>query len=400
MEKDNYSIQDLYVNTKYSDCTVTIQLPDYIPETMLNIVEKLPPKTIKTHKMILGQLKYFDMIIQRETKTDYTFKTMFPTTFERIIKSLHGFDNSETLLIAKEYLMELWCKNELSLNIPLKELLYVGELDSATFDINLFTCLADILDYVYNENVMYIIRENLDKLNTSCYDDKFINIVKSSSIPVMYSYSDTSLINYSLSEKNIVLSKHKLPFKNISNLTKYRDNMFAYNNYRGEVVVQIGSVNIIYNDILDLTVGISFIDDSHILIVTVKKIIKFNFIKKSDIILETHTNLWDAKADNESIHDKFICYYNSKSYFLLNKKTFEITKNITHISKHENIIKLTVVGSDVYYYTIDYDNFKTRIYKSGKIICVLNKLLSGKKSFSNFEANDDFEFNFEYRNFF
>ena len=112
METDNYSIQDLYNNTKYSDCTVTIQLPDHIPETMLNIVEKLPSKTIKTHKMILEQLKYFDMIIQRETKTDYTFKTMFPITFESIIKSLYGFDNSETLLIAKEYLMELWCKNE------------------------------------------------------------------------------------------------------------------------------------------------------------------------------------------------------------------------------------------------------------------------------------------------
>lgn len=107
MKRDNYSIQDLYVDTKYSVCTITIQLLDYIPETMLNIVQKLLPKTIKTHKMILGQLEYFDMIIQHETKTDYTFKTMFSITFESIIKSLYGFDNRVTLLIAKEYLMEL-----------------------------------------------------------------------------------------------------------------------------------------------------------------------------------------------------------------------------------------------------------------------------------------------------
>mgnify|MGYP003490584597 FL=1 len=139
------------------------------------------------------------MIINRETKTNYIFKTIFPVAFENIIKSVYGYENTYTLT-AKEYLMKMWCEMELSINVPLTRLLYVCQLDYDSFDINLIASLADKLDYLNNENVLYIVKEHLDKLHKS-YHDEFINIVKSSSMPILSYRNQNKFMHYSLSEK-------------------------------------------------------------------------------------------------------------------------------------------------------------------------------------------------------
>mgnify|MGYP003523347450 FL=1 len=114
----------------------------------------------------------------------------------------------------------------------------------------------------------------------------------------------------------------------------------------------------------------SFVDDTNIILLTSRTIFKFNFRTKSlhdlnvnnskckDELYGRHFSY--SKAENESIHNKFISFYDNRSYFLINKETLEI-KNY-NVPEDEEIQKLIVIDDDVYYYpTVEHNKFEIKI---------------------------------------
>ena len=165
---------DILNNSKYSDCTLTVK----------NISNKYEI-VIETHKLILKQLPYFDMIFKRENKKNYTVYTLFPSACEKLIKSLYAQKISGQSLYQidtndiNEYLQKLWCSMEFSIFPTEKELIFSAYCYyTEQLDINLFASIADQLGYLENIGVIDIIKDNFESLNKSLIDSTYIQKIE------------------------------------------------------------------------------------------------------------------------------------------------------------------------------------------------------------------------------